>query len=259
MTVTAKFAIQFVAPETAKPAARNRLGNISPRSTHMGRSHFRDIHRGQHARRANGQSRHDSRADKHAHGTGCSRSERTAQEQHRVNNHRWASANAVGQRSRAESTKGAPNQHGCDGETGGGGVGAEGRRESGHRPIDHTTIKTKEQAADCRHAGQADDIEVIGLGVALRGRGCRGLRDTGLAWLGCACWQRFLHGNNSFVSIGLEIDAELAAEDDGVGELSRAARSHHILNIRLEKECAFAQIETIGPLQNRFMALHTAS
>ena len=59
------------------------------------------------------------------------------------------------------------------------------------------------------------------------------------------------------MGVGLEIDAELAAEDDGFGELSRAARSHHILNIRLEKERAFAQIETIGPLQNRLVALHS--
>jgi hypothetical protein len=66
-----------------------------------------------------------------------------------------------------------------------------------------------------------------------------------------------LHGNDSFVSVGLEIDAELAAEDDGVGELSRAARSHYILNIRLEKERAVAQIETISSLQNRLVALHS--
>ena len=58
------------------------------------------------------------------------------------------------------------------------------------------------------------------------------------------------------MNVGLEIDAKPAAEDDRIGKLSRATRSYHILNIRLEKESAFAQIETIRPLQYRFMALH---
>ena len=57
----------------------------------------------------------------------------------------------------------------------------------------------------------------------------------------------------------LEVETDLAAEDEGVVQFVRAARVHDVLNVGLEKEGALAEGKTVCPFQNRFVVLRANS
>src|SRR6266853_383808 len=84
-------------------------------------------------------------------------------------------------------------QYGRNGEARGRGPGAEGVRQGVDSPIDDTTVKTKEKAADGGHRAQRDDVGKAARGGGERRGSARGSRDAlGRAVLDSSDW--FMHG-----------------------------------------------------------------
>jgi len=55
----------------------------------------------------------------------------------------------------------------------------------------------------------------------------------------------------------LEIKSNLTAEDEGIINISSAARIYHVLNVGLKEDRPFPKIKPICPFHDRFVVLHT--
>jgi hypothetical protein len=58
------------------------------------------------------------------------------------------------------------------------------------------------------------------------------------------------------VTAPLEVDADLGADHEGVGDVADAAGADNVLHVGLDEERPVAKTEIVDPLQDRLLILH---
>jgi len=133
--------------------------------THVGRGHFRDVHRSQDARRTDRHTADEPCGNEDSGGVRQAAGKCADEEEHGVQQHRRPPTITVGHGPRDEGTDRAADQHRRHGKARGRRPSAKGMRQRVDGPVDDAAVETEEEASDGGDRAQHDDV-----GRALRRR-----------------------------------------------------------------------------------------
>src|SRR5262249_24706771 len=121
-----------------------------------------DVHRRQHAGRADADTAQEARSDEEAGRARGARGERADKKDDGVQQHRWAPAVEAGDPPGRERSDRATDQHRGHGETRRRGASPERAGQGLDGPVDHGAVETEEKASESGDRAEPDDVAMAG-------------------------------------------------------------------------------------------------